>query len=187
MISEEKTKVFLENFFREIGDTPEREGLIDTPRRVLESYTEILDGYGKDPYKIIKTLDSDYKGLILFKDIKFYSLCEHHLLPMFGTVDIGILPSKTNNKVIGFNKIFRLVNIYAHRLQIQENLTKEITDCIEDLLKPSGVIVTTKARHLCAEMRSVKHWGHHVVCIDFRGKFMKRSMQKYFFSKLKYK
>ncbi len=185
MINENLINNFFNAFIKSIGDNPKRDGLIDTPSRVIKSYAEIFNGYGKDPNKIIKTLDSDYKGLIVFKDVKFYSICEHHLLPFFGTVDIGILPSKKTNKVIGFNKIFRLVDIYAHRLQIQENLTKEITDCIERLLKPEGVILITKARHLCAEMRSIKHEGHHITCIDYRGEFLKKNVRENFISNIK--
>lgn len=135
----------------------------------------------KNPKDIIKVFESEYKGTILFKDISFYSLCEHHFLPIIGKVNIGIIPSKKTNKVIGFNKIPKLVNIFAHRLQIQENLTKQITDCINELLDPDGVIVSTTARHLCSEMRSVKLPEHSVVCTDFRGSFNDVALREEFF------
>lgn len=173
-------KIF-DNIIKFVGDDPKRDGLLDTPRRVIESYTEILDGYGKDPKKIFKAFESEYKGMILFSDINFYSLCEHHFLPIIGTVNIGIIPSKKTNKVIGFNKIPKLVDIFAHRLQIQENLTKQITDCLNELIEPEGVIVSVKARHLCSEMRSIKHPPHNAVCTDYRGCFEDAKLRQEFY------
>ena len=180
MLNNKSIKEIFDKIIVSIGDDPNRDGLFDTPRRIVESYSEILDGYNKDPKKIFKVFKSEYKGLIAFNNIPFYSLCEHHFLPIIGNVSIGIYPSKENNQVIGFNKIPKLVNIFAHRLQIQENLTKQISDCIEDLLKPDGIIVITKARHLCSEMRSVKLPPHIVTCLDFRGSFNDVKLRKEF-------
>ena len=180
MINKEEFKKIFEKAIISIGDNPNREGLLDSPRRIIESYSEILDGYNKDPKKIFKVFKSDYKGLVAFNNIPFYSLCEHHFLPIIGNVSIGIYPSKINNQVIGFNKIPKLVNVFAHRLQIQENLTKQITDCIDELLSPDGVIVITKARHLCSEMRSVKLPPHTVNCMDFRGCFNEMILRQEF-------
>lgn len=180
MTNKEKIKNIFSKIITLIGDNPERDGLVDTPRRIMESYSEILDGYNKEPKRIFKVFKSSYKGLIVFNNIPFYSLCEHHFLPIIGNVSIGIYPSKINNHVIGFNKIPKLIDVFAHRLQIQENLTKQITDCIDELLSPDGVIVITKARHLCSEMRSVKLPPHTVNCIDFRGCFNEIKLRQEF-------
>jgi GTP cyclohydrolase I len=117
-------------------------------------YDEILAGYQQDPESVFKLFDiEDYQGLVVVSDINFYSLCEHHMIPFFGTVNIGYLPDK---KIIGLSKFARLVDIYARRLQTQENMTKQIADAIEKYLKPRGLIVDINAQHLCMAMRGVK-------------------------------
>lgn len=179
----------IENVFQTLitllGDDPKRDGLLDTPRRIAESYSEILDGYNKNPKDMFKTVDSDYKGIVVFKDVKFYSLCEHHFLPVIGKADIGIIPSNETNKVIGFNKIIKLVDIFAHRLQIQERLTQQITDSLHDLLVPEGIITKISARHLCSEMRSVKSQPHDVVTVFYRGSFSNEKIRNEFYELLR--
>jgi GTP cyclohydrolase IA len=179
--NKEEIKEILNNIIESVGDDPKREGLLDTPRRVVESYSEILNGYGKDPKENFIAFETDYTGMILFNDIKFYSLCEHHFLPIIGTAVVGIIPSKKTRKVIGFNKITKIVDIFAHRLQMQETLTKQITDCLNELLEPEGVMVSTTARHLCAEMKGTKIPPHNVVCTDYRGCFKDEKLRQEFY------
>jgi GTP cyclohydrolase IA len=138
-----------------LGEDPEREGLVDTPRRVAESLIDLTDGYGVDPRQVIGSALYTQKGddLVTVRDIPFYTLCEHHLLPFFGRCHIGYLPS---GKVIGLSKLPRLVDVFAHRLQLQERLTRQIAEAIDHVLRPRGVAVVMEARHMCVEMRGVK-------------------------------
>jgi len=177
----EEIKEIFNNIIESIGDDPRREVLLETPRRIIESYGEILDGYGKDPKKIFKATKSEFNGIILFNDISFYSLCEHHFLPIIGTASIGIIPSKKTNNVIGFNKVPKLINVFAHRLQEQERLTREIANCFNELLEPEGVMVFIKARHLCAEMKGVKASPHNVITTNYRGCFEDEKLRQEFY------
>ena len=138
-----------------LGEDPEREGLADTPRRVAESLTYLTDGYGVDPRQVVDGALYEHKGddLVTVRNIPFYALCEHHLLPFFGRCHIGYLPA---GKVIGLSKLPRLVDVFAHRLQLQERLTRQIAEAIDRVLRPRGVAVVMEARHLCVEMRGVK-------------------------------
>ena len=139
---------------KEIGDDFNREGLIDTPRRVIKSWNELYSGYKQSPEEILKrTFDADgYDQLIILKDIEFYSTCEHHMLPFFGKAYVGYIP---NSRVVGISKLARLVDCFARRLQIQERLTKQIADAINDHLNPLGVAVLIEAQHLCMVSRGV--------------------------------
>lgn len=142
---------------QEFGDNPKRSGLKETPDRVYRMYHELLNGYSIDPASVFKVFDSNgYKGLVTAGSIDFYSLCEHHVIPFFGKVHIGYVP---NNKVLGLSKFARLVEIYSHRLQTQENLTKQIADALEKYLHPLGYIVCVEAEHLCVNMRGIKKKG----------------------------
>jgi len=138
-----------------IGEDPEREGLVETPRRVAESLSYLTDGYGVDPRSVVRSALYEHAGeeLVLVRNIPFYSLCEHHLLPFFGRCHIGYMPA---GKVIGLSKLPRLVDVFAHRLQLQERLTQEIGGAVEKILKARGVAVVMQARHLCVEMRGVE-------------------------------
>jgi GTP cyclohydrolase I len=138
-----------------IGEDLEREGLADTPRRVAESLAYLTDGYGVDPRAVVRSALYEHEGddLVVVRAIPFYSLCEHHLLPFFGRCHIGYLPER---RVIGLSKLPRLVDVYAHRLQLQERLTREIAEAVERILHPRGVAVVMEARHMCVEMRGVE-------------------------------
>ena len=138
-----------------VGEDPDREGLINTPERVSRMYAELLSGYSADPDQIINgaLFDVDYDEMVLVRDIEFYSLCEHHMLPFLGRAHVAYLPK---GKVIGLSKIPRIVDMYARRLQVQERMTREIADVIQEMLAPHGVAVVVEAVHLCATMRGVK-------------------------------
>jgi len=137
------------------GENPQREGLIRTPHRVANAYGEILEGYTIDPIKLINgaLFTVDYDEMVVVKDIEFFSLCEHHLLPFFGRAHVAYLP---HNKVIGLSKIPRIVDMFAHRLQVQERLTQQIAHFIQETINPLGVGVVIEAQHLCMMMRGIK-------------------------------
>ncbi|MEX2011414.1 MAG: GTP cyclohydrolase I FolE [Chloroflexota bacterium] len=142
----------------EIGEDPDRQGLLGTPERVHRMYTELTAGYHVDPDRLINRaiFDVDYSEMVVVKDIPFYSLCEHHLLPFFGSAAVAYIP---RGKVIGLSKIPRIVETYARRLQVQERLTQQIAEFLMDRLAPRGVGVVLEATHLCAVMRGVRKPG----------------------------
>jgi GTP cyclohydrolase I len=138
----------------QIGDNPLREGLKDTPRRVILSWDELYSGYDSDPKELLKTFDNEqYDEMVVLKDVEFYSMCEHHMLPFFGKAHIAYLPNK---KVIGVSKMARLLEIYARRLQIQERMTYQIAEFLFHELESLGAGCIVKAQHLCMTMRGVK-------------------------------
>ena len=143
------------DLLKAVGEDPDREGLKNTPDRVARMYAELLSGYSEEPIKIINNalFNVDYDEMVLVRDIEFYSLCEHHMLPFVGRAHVAYIP---NGKVIGLSKIPRIVDMYARRLQIQERMTREIADFINETLEPHGVAVVVEAMHLCAMMRGVK-------------------------------
>lgn len=138
-----------------IGEDPEREGLLKTPQRVAKAYAELMDGYTKNPEKIINgaLFSVDYSQMVVVNDIEFYSMCEHHMLPFFGHAHVAYLP---NGKVIGLSKIPRIVDMFAHRLQVQERMTQQIAELIDNEIHPQGVAVVVEAQHMCMTMRGVK-------------------------------
>ena len=139
----------------EIGENPEREGLLKTPERVAKSMDFLTNGYKQDPAEILKSamFSEDYSQMVLVKDIEIYSLCEHHMLPFFGKAHIAYIP---NGHIVGLSKIPKIVDVFARRLQVQERLTDEIKDCLQDTLTPKGVAVVIEAQHLCMQMRGVQ-------------------------------
>jgi GTP cyclohydrolase I len=142
----------------EMGEDPERQGLLNTPSRVRRMYSELTAGYWVDPERLVNNaiFDVDYSEMVVVKDIPFYSLCEHHLLPFFGEAAVAYIPS---GRVIGLSKIPRIVEMYSRRLQVQERMTKQIADFLMDRLEPKGVGVVVEASHLCAVMRGVRKPG----------------------------
>lgn len=151
--SSELIYLLLESF----GEDPQRSGLRETPTRVIRMYKELLSGYSQNPKLVFKLFDSNgYEDLITIADIDFYSLCEHHLVPFFGKVNIGYVP---NGRILGLSKFARVVEIFARRLQTQENLTKQIFDSIKENLHPQGIIVAVEAEHLCVSMRGIRKKG----------------------------
>jgi GTP cyclohydrolase I len=152
-----------------IGDNPTREGLIETPARVRKSYDELFSGYKKDPKEILKIFnDGACDEMVILKDIEFYSTCEHHMLPFYGSISIGYIP---NGKVIGVSKLARLVEIYSRRLQIQERMTSQIADALNSALEPKGVMVVCKAKHLCMIARGIQKQNSEMVTSSITGVF----------------
>lgn len=155
------------------GEDPAREGLKKTPERVANMYEELLSGYSvKSPEKILSAVykNEKYSEIILVKDIPFYSLCEHHILPFFGTAHVAYIPK--DRALLGLSKIPRLVDAFARRLQIQERLTQQVADTINKTLKPIGVLVMIEAQHLCMTMRGIKKPGTRMTTSALRGSFM---------------
>lgn len=139
------------------GEDINRSGLVETPSRVVKMYKELLNGYDMDVNKVFKTFDNNnFNDPITVTNINFYSLCEHHIIPFFGKVHIAYIPNK---KILGLSKFARLVEIYSHRLQTQENLTQQIAQSISEKLQPKGLIVHVEAEHLCVNMRGIKKDG----------------------------
>jgi GTP cyclohydrolase I len=153
-----KVEDAVRSILSEIGEDPDRQGLIGTPERVHRMYTELTAGYHVDPDRLINgaVFDVDYSEMVVVKDIPFYSLCEHHLLPFFGTASVAYIP---RGRVVGLSKIPRIVEMYARRLQVQERLTQQVADFLEERLHPQGVGVVLEATHLCAVMRGVRKPG----------------------------
>ena len=153
-----------------VGEDPEREGLINTPDRVSRMYVELLSGYSADPEKIINgaLFNINYDEMVLVRDIEFYSLCEHHMLPFLGRAHVAYLPK---GKVIGLSKIPRIVDIYARRLQVQERMTRQIADLIQQTLEPQGVAVVVEAVHMCSMMRCVKKHDARMTTSAMQGAF----------------
>ena len=160
----------IESLLVELGEDPERQGLKATPARVSKALRQLTDGYGVKPEDVIAgaVFDQDYDEMVLVKDIPFYSLCEHHMLPFFGRCHVGYLPK---GKVVGLSKIPRLVGIFAHRLQLQERLTNDIAEALNSALLPKGVGVVLEARHLCMEMRGVEKPGGQMITSCMLGTF----------------
>ena len=159
---------------RAIGENPEREGLKNTPKRVARMYPELLSGYHIDPQKLVNDaiFDVSYDEMVIVRDIEFYSLCEHHLLPFIGRAHVAYLPS---GKVIGLSKIPRIVDMYARRLQVQERMTRQIADFINDVLQPRGVAVVVEALHLCTMMRGVRKHDARMTTSAMQGGFRTNS------------
>ena len=170
-IDKEKIKKAVREILIAIGENPDREGLKETPERVANMYEEILGGYFQDAKEHIKLFTASYDEMIIVKDIPFFSLCEHHMLPFFGKVHIAYIPNK--NKVTGLSKLARIVDVYAKRLQLQERLTEQIADAIVENLNPKGVLVIVEAEHLCMVMRGVKKKGSKTITSALRGIFKK--------------
>lgn len=152
-----------------VGEDPNREGLLETPARVVKAWKHWCGGYGKDPAKLLKVFEDggeSYDQMVLVKDIPIYSHCEHHLAAIIGTASIAYIP---NGKIVGLSKLSRLADMYARRLQVQERLTDQIADALFRHLEPKGVGVLIKARHLCMESRGICQQGHHTVTTALRG------------------
>jgi len=166
----QNAKENIKELLRFIGEDPEREGLIDTPKRILKSYDELYAGYKQNPKEILGTVfeDGACDEMVILKDIEFYSMCEHHQLPFFGKISIGYIP---NGKVVGVSKLARLVEVFARRMQIQERLTSQIADTLNEVLEPKGVMVICEAQHLCMVSRGVKKQNSKMITSAVRGVF----------------
>lgn len=161
----------IKDIIKFIGDDPGREGLKETPKRMIKSWEELFSGYKEDPKEIIKTFkEGTCNEMVILKDIDFFSMCEHHFLPFFGKIFLAYIP---NGRIIGVSKLIRVVEIYSRRLQIQEKMTTEIADTLMDGLNPLGVMVVCKAQHLCMISRGVKKQNVIMVTSAVRGVFDK--------------
>ena len=169
-INIETTSRIIRELIEAVGEDPEREGLKNTPDRVARMYTELLSGYTAEPERIINgaLFNIAYDEMVIVRDIEFYSLCEHHMLPFIGRAHVAYIPK---GKVIGLSKIPRIVDMYARRLQIQERMTRQIADFIQKTLEPQGVAVVVEAMHLCAMMRGVKKHDARMTTSAMHGSF----------------
>lgn len=167
-----------------IGEDVEREGLIKTPRRAAKALVDITRGYKQNPGEFVKSALFEYAGskVVVVKDIEFYSLCEHHILPFFGTVSIGYIP---DGSMVGLSKLARVVDAFAHRLQVQERFTAEICDSLYENLSSKGVIVAVSAGHLCMKMRGVEKQGANTFTLEYRGDFENPQLREEFFRMIK--
>lgn len=154
------------------GENPDREGLVNTPKRIARMYPELLGGYRTDVHKLVNgaIFNVTYDDMVIVRDIEFFSLCEHHMLPFVGRAHVAYIP---NGQVIGLSKIPRIVDMYARRLQVQERMTRQIADFLHDLLKPQGVAVVIEALHLCAMMRGVRKHDARMTTSSMLGSFRK--------------
>jgi GTP cyclohydrolase I len=156
----------------QIGENPQREGLLKTPERVQKAFAFMTQGYSQDPKQVLgdALFESSNNEMVLIRDIEFYSMCEHHLLPIIGRAHVAYIP---NGKVVGLSKIPRMVNVFARRLQIQEQLTEQIAQAIDEVIEPKGVGVVLQARHMCMEMRGVEKINSTTTTSALRGLFIK--------------
>jgi GTP cyclohydrolase I len=166
----ERLSGFYKNILEEVGEETEREGLLKTPERVAKAMQFLTHGYDLDPVGILNSAKfrEDYKQMVIVKDIELYSLCEHHMLPFFGKAHVAYIP---NNYIVGLSKIPRIVDAFARRLQVQERLTTQIRDCIQETLQPLGVAVVIEAQHLCMQMRGVQKQNSVTTTSAFTGEF----------------
>jgi GTP cyclohydrolase I len=183
MINRDKVKEGIRLLLEGMGEDIDREGLADTPERVTKLYEKVLKGMDEDPGEhLTKTFSSSYSGLVVEKDITFYSICEHHLMPFYGKVHISYIP---DGQVVGLSKLARTVEVYAKRLQIQEQMTEQIAGAIMEILKPKGAMVMIEAEHLCMSMRGVKKPGSKTVTLSVKGAFKEDNrLQEQFFKML---
>ena len=160
----------IEKLLQEVGEDPTREGLLKTPARVAKSWAYFSRGYNQDLDDVVNNaiFHETSKDMIVVRDVEFFSLCEHHLLPFFGKAHVGYIP---NGKVIGLSKIPRIIDMYARRLQVQERLTHQIADAIKDVLKPNGVAVVMEGRHMCMQMRGVEKQNSLATTSTMLGRF----------------
>lgn len=167
-----------------LGEDAQREGLQRTPIRVGEAMQFMTQGYQQDPEAILQSalFEENYRQMVVVKDITFYSLCEHHLLPFFGKAHVAYIP---NGKITGLSKIARVVDVFAHRLQVQERMTTQIKDCIQKTLNPLGVMVVIEAQHLCMQMRGVQKPNAITTTSDFTGAFNRPETREEFMKLIK--
>jgi GTP cyclohydrolase I len=180
---EDTLEGLVHTMLKELGEDPGRDGLERTPARVARSLRTFTEGYAQDPSQVLQgaLFDVSYDEMVLVKDIDFYSLCEHHLLPFFGRVHIGYIP---NGKVVGLSKLPRVVEIFARRLQVQERFTMQLAQTIEDVLAPRGVGVVVEAIHLCMMMRGVEKQNSFAITSSMRGAFQNDSKTRSEFMEL---
>lgn len=169
---------------RLLGEDTEREGLLKTPMRVAKAMQILTRGYLQDPHKVLTDalFAEKYNQMVIVKDIDFFSLCEHHMIPFYGKVHVAYIP---NGYITGLSKIARVVDIFSHRLQVQERMTQQIKDCISETLKPQGVMVVVEAKHMCMQMRGVEKQNAITTTSDFSGAFNQAKTREEFMNLLR--
>lgn len=178
----------LEGIFRQelelLGENPQREGLVKTPLRVAKAMMTLTQGYRMDPLAVLHSakFKENYSQMVIVKEINFYSLCEHHLLPFYGQAHVAYIP---NGYITGLSKIARVVDIFSHRLQVQERMTTQIKDCIQEALNPLGVMVVVEAKHMCMQMRGVEKQNSITTTSDFTGAFNNKATRDEFLELIK--
>lgn len=167
-----------------LGEDPEREGLKKTPMRVAKAMQILTRGYTQDPHKVLTDalFEEQYDQMVIVKDIDFFSMCEHHMLPFYGKAHVAYIP---NGHITGLSKIARVIDIYSHRLQVQERLTEQIMHCINDTLKPQGVMVVIEAKHMCMQMRGVEKQNSITTTSAYSGVFESMKVREEFMSLLR--
>ena len=180
-LAEFSTEDLHREILRRIGEDPERDGLLATPKRVEKSLAFLTKGYHEDPNEILRgaLFDVNYDEMVIVKDVEMFSLCEHHMLPFFGKVHVAYIPK---GKVIGLSKIARLVEVFARRLQVQERMTRQIADAIQEAIEPHGVGVVIEARHLCMMMRGIEKQNSSTVTSAMVGCFRQKETRSEFLS-----
>ena len=178
----------LEELFRQelslLGEDPQREGLLKTHMRVAKAMMTFTQGYRMDPMAVLQSakFKEDYRQMVIVKEINFYSLCEHHMVPFYGQAHVAYIP---NGYITGLSKIARVVDIFSHRLQVQERMTTQIKDCIQQALNPLGVMVVIEARHMCMQMRGVEKQNSVTTTSDFTGAFTNKATRDEFLELIK--
>lgn len=167
-----------------LGENPQREGLVKTPMRVAKAMQVLTRGYTQDAKKVLTDalFEEKYSQMVIVKDIDFFSMCEHHMLPFYGKAHVAYIP---NGKITGLSKIARVVDIYSHRLQVQERLTQQIKDCIQETLNPQGVMVVLEAKHMCMQMRGVEKQNSVTTTSDYSGVFNSLNTRQEFMNLLR--
>ena len=178
MFDEAKIRKAINDIIEAIGENPKREGLLGTPERVAEMYAELFGGMKQDPREELKVgFELGHREMVVLRDIPFYSMCEHHLLPFYGVAHIGYIPNE-EGRIVGISKLARVVEVISRRPQLQEKMTTEIADAIMDAIKPAGVAVVIQAEHLCMIMRGIKKPGANVVTSAIRGIFSRKAASR---------
>ena len=174
-----KMSGFYKQIITDLGEDTNRDGLLKTPERIAKAMQFLTHGYDLNPAEILKSamFDEDYSQMVLVKDIEVYSMCEHHMLPFFGKAHIAYIP---NGKIVGLSKLPRIVDAFSRRLQVQERLTNEIRDCIQETLNPHGVAVVIEAQHMCMQMRGVQKQNSVTTTSGFTGEFLKKATRDEF-------
>ena len=180
----EELAAHYKDILRLLGEEPSREGLEKTPMRVAKAMQNLTRGYTQDPKKVLTDalFKEAYSQMVVVKDIDFFSMCEHHILPFYGKVHVAYIP---NGYITGLSKIARVVDIFSHRLQVQERMTQQIKDCIQETLKPLGVMVVVEARHMCMQMRGVEKQNSITTTSDFSGAFNQAKTREEFMNLLR--
>lgn len=181
---QDELQVHVRRILELMGEDPEREGLLKTPQRVARAMATLTVGYSQDPIALLNSakFKEDYSQMVIVKDINFYSLCEHHMLPFYGRVHVAYIP---NGYITGLSKIARVVDCFSHRLQVQERMTLQIRQAIQEALQPLGVMVVVEAQHMCMQMRGVEKQGSITTTSDFCGAFNQAKTREEFLQLIK--